>query len=463
MDIINDSKHIGLMVIVTCLLISTILNIKTIVIIIAFLLCIIILILIKPNVYPVRLIYAQIIYNSIIKFAISCFNIPNSANYLTDIFTLLIVIEALIELRTKKIKSSICLSALVVVAFFLVTIIGFVINGQTIFLYIWGFRNNFRFYGFFFGCVVLLKKKDIDVMLKTILFVAMINTVVATVQYFLFGIRQDNLGGIFGTNQGVNGYVNIFMCVVCIIALVKFLSSKISNLLLIATIFSSIYIAALSELKMFFVELIIIIVCLVILSKPSKKTILVVLACILSVYLGVQLLYKIFPYFKDFFTIERIMHSGNTYSTATDLGRFTATKTITSMFLSQDKLKYLFGLGMGSAETSQISMFNSKFFNEYGLTLHYTWFSSAFMLVENGWLGLTCYLSFFISIFYGSFKIKKGGTETFTYCIMTQIFAVLCCVIVFYNGSLRTEAGYYAYFMLSLPFAINSKDIETDC
>ena len=405
---------------------------------------------------PARLIYAQIIYNCIIKFAITNLHVPYSANYLTDIFTFLIIIKVLMELQSRKTQVKIGLPVFIITALFLVTILGFIINRQSIFLYIWGFRNNFRFYVFFIGCVVLLKKKDIDVIFKILLFFSMVNVVVATIQYFAFGIQQDSLGGIFGTELGANGYLNIFLCVVTIIAIVLFIYKKISTSLLLVTIFSNVYIAALSELKMFFIELVIIIVCLVIFSKPSRKIFLVVSFCILVLYGGTQVLYKLFPVFQGFFNITTILASGNSYATGTDLGRFTATKTITSMFLSDDRFKYLFGLGLGSAETSQISLFTSKFFIQYGLILHYTWLSSAIMLIENGWVGLTCYLSFFLSIIYSSFKIRKNNKEIFSYCIMAQIFAVLCLIIVFYNSSLRTEAGYIAYFMLSLPFALNN-------
>ena len=166
---INNSIYTGLIVIVLCILISTRFDNKTIMLVIAALLGIILLIFSKPNIYPVRLIYAQIFYTCIVKFGISYFKIPSSANYLTDIFTILIIIYALIELRNKKISANIILPALVAVSFLLVTICGYIVNGQSILLYIWGFRNNFRFFGFFFGCIVLLKKRDIDVIFKLLI------------------------------------------------------------------------------------------------------------------------------------------------------------------------------------------------------------------------------------------------------------------------------------------------------
>ncbi|MDP4142968.1 MAG: hypothetical protein Q8936_00595 [Bacillota bacterium] len=458
-DTIDKFKFIALASIIICLLISIMVNSKKAIMTEGILLSGVLLILIKPNKHPIRLIYAQIIYNSIVKFGISCLHLPSSANYITDILTFLILVEALIHLPSKKIKGYIWLPCFVILTLFLITITGFIVNSQSIALYFWGVRNNFRMYIFFLGCVVLLKKKDIDGIFKVLLLISIFNTLFVTVQYFKFGIEQDYLGGVFGTSKGVNAFENIFMCVICIVTIVQFLYKKITAVLMLAVVFSSVYIAALSELKMFFVELAIIVVCVVILNKTSKKTILLVLGCVLSIYVGTQCLYQIFPHSKNYFSVKNIIAANNTYSSATDLGRLTATKTVSNMFLNHNKLKYLFGLGMGSAETSQISIFNSKFFNEYGDTLHYTWLSSAFMLIENGWSGLIIYLVFFIVIFGLGFKIRNLNKQVMDYCIMTQIFAVLCCVIVFYNSSLRMEAGYYAYFMLSIPFALSNKEI----
>jgi len=225
------------------------------------------------------------------------------------------------------------------------------------------------------------------------------------------------------------------------------------------TIFSNLYIAAIGELKVFFIELIIIAAGIVFFSKPSKKIILISATCIIGLYGGIQLFYNIFPSWQNYFTLSTMIASNQNYATTTDLGRLTAAKTIASMFFGNDIIKYLFGLGLGSAETSQYAVFTSYFYYEYGSLLHYTWLSDAFMLIENGWLGLICFIGFFVSVIGSCFKIRKNNSEGFYYCIMAQVFAVVCCVFAVYNNTFRTEAGYLVYFMLSLPFAIKSEDL----
>lgn len=463
MDKLFSSIICGAIVIFFSFLISIRLNSNLILIFIfALLFSMFMIIYIKPNIYPVRIIYMQIIYNFFIKFAIQYFRVPSSANYLTDVFTVMAMVYAFIELYKKRREINTKLPMVIITIFIIITISGFIINGQSVLLYLWGVRNNFRFFGFFFSCAVLLKKKDIDYIFKALLFIFFINTIFATVQYFVFGLRGDYLGGIFGTVQGVNGYLNIFLCIECTIVLVQYLYKKISVYLLTAVIFSSIFISVLSELKVFFIEFGIIIICLMIFSKPSKKIYFIVLMSMLSLYIGIQFLYIAFPNFNNFFNIDTIIASSQNYATKHDLGRFSATKIITQMFFSDDNMKCFLGLGLGSAETSQISMFNSDFFNKYGGSMHYTWLSSAFMLIENGWLGLICYLSFFVSIVFSVFRIRNIDEGNIDYCIITQIIAVLCCLFVFYNSSLRTEAAYFVYFMLSLAFAISNYDIVSE-
>ena len=409
---------------------------------------------------PVRLIYVQIIYNYIIKFAIQIFNIPSWANYATDLLTVLIVIAAIKEILTQEKKSNMKLPIAIVFFFLLTTVIGLIINGQSILLYIWGIRNNFRFYGFLFGCVVFLKKKDIDLIFKTTILISFVNLMFCAVQYFVFGISQDSLGGIFGTNVGVNIYLNVFICITTLIALVQFEYKKMSTSIMLFIIFSNLCIAAVGEIKIFFLELIVIVAATLIFSKPSKKTFFLLIFCVIGVYFGIQLFYKIFPQWQSYFSIEKIISSNQTYATVTDLGRLTATQRITSMFLSGDISKILFGIGLGSAETSQIPMFTSQFYYDYGTSLHYTWLSQAFILLENGWVGLVCFFGFFVSIVGSCFKIRKRKKEYFDYCVITQVSAILCCLFAIYNSTLRTEAAYFIYLMLSLPFALYRNEEE---
>lgn len=407
---------------------------------------------------PVNLIYAQVFYNFAVKFAIESLGVPSAANYLTDVLTILIIFAAIKKLIREKGNHNLKLPLAIVLIFFVTTIFGLIINNQSIFLYTWGIRNNFRFYGFFFGCAVLMKKKDIDFILKAIIYLAFINVIVCIYQYNILHYSGDNLGGIFGTNVGVNIYLNTFMCITTVISIVQFMYKKTSAVISLLTIVSSVYISAVGEIKVFYIELIVIILCFVLFSKPNKKTILVLICSAFGVYSGIQLFYSIFPNWQNFFSLEKIISTGQYYASPTDLGRFSATSRVTDMFLKGDLSSLLFGLGLGSAETSQISMFSSQFYSDYGDVLHYTWLSQAFLLIETGWVGLVCVFSFFISVAYSCIKIRIKKPMYMDYCLITQILAVISCLLLIYNSTLRTEAGYFIYFMISIPFVLYNNE-----
>ena len=108
-------------------------------------------------------------------------------------------------------------------------------------------------------------------------------------------------------------------------------------------------------------------------------------------------------------------------------------------------------MGLCNCDTSTIPLFNTAFYDRY-VDLHYSIFSISFMFIETGWIGLTLYISFFVACFIFALKsyIQKRGNLLFNQ--IGIIMSLLCFVLLFYNSSLRTEAGYMIYFALSLPF-----------
>ena len=62
------------------------------------------------------------------------------------------------------------------------------------------------------------------------------------------------------------------------------------------------------------------------------------------------------------------------------------------------------------------------------------------------------YFLFFAFCFVFAAKNLKSENANHLFCKMAMIISVLCMLLVFYNASLRSEAGYFAYFALALPF-----------
>ena len=108
-------------------------------------------------------------------------------------------------------------------------------------------------------------------------------------------------------------------------------------------------------------------------------------------------------------------------------------------------------MGLGNCDTSSIALFNTDFYDLY-VDIHYSIFSVSFMFMETGFVGLTLFTLFFVATFvYALVNFRKKRGNCF-FNQMGMIMSLLCFVIMFYNSSLRTEAGYIAYFVMALPF-----------
>ena len=144
--------------------------------------------------------------------------------------------------------------------FFIYTAINYIFNYQSIYYYIWGLRNNFRFYVFFLAVIRYMNRKHITDYLKLMDALFWVNAVLSLIQFYVFKQRGDHTGGLFGTMKGVNVYTIIFMSIVIMKSVLMYLrhEEKIKTCLLKVAV--SLVIASHAELKVFFLILILIIV-----------------------------------------------------------------------------------------------------------------------------------------------------------------------------------------------------------
>ena len=100
------------------------------------------------------------------------------------------------------------------VLFLIYTLFDYLFNFQTPLYYLWGVRNTFRFYVSFLLFAVLFDEEDAMGCLKFMDFMFWINAVVSFFQFFVLNLRQDYLGGIFGTERRCNAYTIIFLAII---------------------------------------------------------------------------------------------------------------------------------------------------------------------------------------------------------------------------------------------------------
>lgn len=386
--------------------------------------------------------------------------IPDAIKFLCDGFLVLLLLK-LFSQRFTKIDNYSMPFVVIVGLFFFITLVGYLFNYQSVFYYLWGLRNNIRMFVAFFAFAYLADWEDAKGWIKALDVLFVINFAVVILQYFS-GYGQDYIGGIFGTSKGCNGSLLIFLCIVFAKTILSFMrgEEKMSKCIFVSV--ASLLISTLSELKMFFILFILILFMASFMTAHSiKKTLFFAFGAVLVVLFGTLLtvLYKDFADFLSFDSLIKAL-TDTGYATDEDIGRFTALPVISQRFLP-GFFRKLFGLGLGNCDSSSLSMFNTPFFESHQ-TVHYSYFSYAFLFLETGFVGLALYASFFVASFFVSRKLKKLEMADEFACQMSIILSVISLILLVYNSSLRMEIGFMLFFVLALPIISANEQRESD-
>ena len=386
--------------------------------------------------------------------------IPDAIKFLCDGFLVLLLLKLFLQ-RFTKIDNYSMPFVVIVGLFFFITLVGYLFNYQSVFYYLWGLRNNIRMFVAFFAFAYLADWEDAKGWIKALDVLFVINFAVVILQYFS-GYGQDYIGGIFGTSKGCNGSLLIFLCIVFAKTILSFMrgEEKMSKCIFVSV--ASLLVSTLSELKMFFILFILILFMASFMTAHSiKKTLFFAFGAVLVVLFGTLLtvLYKDFTDFLSFDSLIKAL-TDTGYATDEDIGRFTALPVISQRFLP-GFFRKLFGLGLGNCDSSSLSMFNTPFFESHQ-TVHYSYFSYAFLFLETGFVGLALYASFFVASFFVSRKLKKLEMADEFACQMSIILSVISLILLVYNSSLRMEIGFMLFFVLALPIISANEQRESD-
>ena len=386
--------------------------------------------------------------------------IPDAIKFLCDGFLVLLLLK-LFSQRFTKIDNYSMPFVVIVGLFFFITLVGYLFNYQSVFYYLWGLRNNIRMFVAFFAFAYLADWEDAKGWIKALDVLFVINFAVVILQYFS-GYGQDYIGGIFGTSKGCNGSLLIFLCIVFAKTILSFMrgEEKMSKCIFVSVV--SLLVSTLSELKMFFILFVLILFMASFMTAHSiKKTLFFAFGAVLVVLFSTLLtvLYKDFTDFLSFDSLIKAL-TDTGYATDEDIGRFTALPVISQRFLP-GFFRKLFGLGLGNCDSSSLSMFNTPFFKSHQ-TVHYSYFSYAFLFLETGFVGLALYASFFVASFFVSRKLKKLEMADEFACQMSIILSVISLILLVYNSSLRMEIGFMLFFVLALPIISANEQRESD-
>ena len=400
---------------------------------------------------PKKLIYLELAYNCIIKFLITDLHLPGMLNFLTDAILIALVwfiFEEDYPVIKIKWNTGIFIAGLLLFTGTMSALISISLSPP---LYAWSFRNNFRLFVFFFCCYRILDKEDIKKILEMLLTFLYANIIVCVFEYFVRGMEYDFLGGLYGNGiEGGNGPLNALMIVAASYLIIEYINKSKPLWQLLFGIGGCLFIATVGELKIFYFEIVILVVLVAIFVTHNYRMAVFTASIFVIGLIGMSWYIKLYPSRADFlsFAFVREYSFKATYGASSEINRLTAIRSIWVNYFDRSIKKGLFGLGMGNGEmSSQYGFLTSPFYAMNGRRLRYEWFSQAFLFVEFGLVGLILYVSFFVTSGLKAFREKHAHYQ------MAMISMVFMVLMIFYNQALRIESFCYtAAFLAAIPY-----------
>lgn len=404
------------------------------------------------------LIEFQICYLLVVEMLISVLHFPSIIRYLLDANLLLIALLGVNHhsnwVRLSQSKFAVYYMFLYMVMLVTIGMINLVPIGQLL----WAYRNNFFYFMFFFMCIKYLKMRDAERIMGRVIKLRWLNFACAVFEFFVLEAQGDYLGGMFGVEKGCNAYLNMYLVIISAYELARYVEKKSNTANLMATMASSVVLATMGELKVFYVELVTIVLCITLLERKNKKTFFILACGAIALALGMQVLAVVFPTSAELFqNIEKLLE----YSTRSDYGngdiriaRFTVIAQVNDWFFGDNTILHLFGYGFGACEDSQTFSFcNSAFADQYG-SIGYRNISSAMCYLETGWIGLIGLMFVFVAIFYSANKIGKfAQMSRYRYLVLfVETVCVITTVNIWYNSAIRRPIAYLTFFVLAMVF-----------
>ena len=389
------------------------------------------------------------------------FGLPQNLLYINDVLLIWILIayhkkvNIFKKLRMEWINYAIILLVLVI-------LIGTIGNLVPFRLILWGARNTFRGILFFFMCVMYLKYEDIIEVMDIFVKLQYVNFIFGLYQFFVLGLKQDRVGGIFGHGNG--NALCIFCVIVCTYTMLIYLNEKKNLFSMIFCITSSLILAALAEEKFLFIEIVMAFILVLVLSKKSFVKLAIIPIFFVGVQQGLQILEVIFPGISEGLTSLSYMEK---YATASWLGSYYIPRIGSYSFISNrifhnNLFHNLFGLGMGNCDTSSFSFLQSQYYNQYGY-MNYRWIFQQWTIMEEGIIGFWCFVAFFAIIIVYLLQKRIKLTEQFRRITDTSIItAIISIMTMWMNNTLKVDTSYIPYFVIAGGFVCYKTFLECE-
>ena len=397
-----------------------------------------------------HLIEFQIYYLMIVEALIQLLHFPEVIRYVLDVNAIFLVFIALPKVKNmlndKVFKKYIIYLFLFMGITIAVSIIRRTPFGQVV----WAARNNYIYIFFMLVCSYTIREKDYNRIMNNVVSLQVFNFLCVLYEYFILNKMGDFAGGMFGVEHGCNGFLNVYLVVINAYVFTAY-ANKRSSLLRVAWIaLSSVGIAAISELKFFFIELAVIVVHSLSLSRLSVKSTLMVISAIVAIFIGLEILSVVSPWsvevLQDF---DQTTHYATNSYNSTLITRGTPFSDVNKHFFGDNIFYKLFGYGFGACEDSEtFSWANSNFATAYR-SMRYRNLTTSDRYLETGYIGFIALILVFALLFYIAQKQKKENPNIRYAYAFSQTVSVLVIINFWYNCTIRTNIAYLTFFALS--------------
>lgn len=427
----------------------------------------------KISITAKKLVYFQVFFNIFSKFLIYDMGFPAIINYISDVITVLLLID-LVYKKKKFTKNEVWLLGCTLL-FFFIGVISAIINVVNPILIIWAIRNNARFILWIFIVSNCFESNDYKKLFNTLNKLLLPNFILMVFQYLVMGYRDDLLNGFFGSYNGGNSALNTFFVVLTSFNIASYLLDRTVRKKSIYCVILMALMSALNEIKLYYVELIIIVAVISLINLLARKdrkslTMMVRTALLFGILciIGMKALFYFYPGFRTLLQSEVMLNyltrsynsSGVLFINGIPIANRLTAYSIVCQFFLTSRSKFLFGIGLGANEYS--SFFTGAFHEMYG-KIAIDAYLLPNILLETGVIGASLYILLFLLVLGMSYKLLKKRKGASIYGLVSASLAILAIVINIYNSALKIESsGYLMYTMLAIPFLKNIWRIEDD-
>ena len=399
----------------------------------------------KIRITPKNLIWFILVLTLFMNILSDAIGLPTAIRYLNDlaVFALFILMIAQRNFFSKVRQLRLNGVAIAVILYTFANIASVLLNGGNPALILWATRNTYRFFVFYFACVLYWEKSDLEKFFSFCYKIQWVNLALVLYQFFVLGLKQDFLGGIFG--YGGNAGLLIYSVLIVAYAMTKFMRKEYPTGKFLFIFISATLCSVLAELRVyFFFVAFIFAVNLVQNSNWTRKLGIAIIGGLLLI-IGLQVYASVFPYVD--LSITAILKEGNSHGGGYNISRLNAFQDINQIFFQNDVIENFFGYGFGNCEYSTIPIFTSTFHEHYG-EYHYRWFTHQWIFLESGYLGVISYLSILFSIAVHAFRTGSASYKSAT--LICEIMTVIAGVSFFYNSLLKADFGYIAFLAMAI-------------